>query len=110
MIGELLAARANVELKYEDDSGRATGAPDRANVGQRARLVAANAAPAVETDAEKVVNVYNWSDYIDPDTVVAEGKDAATETRALIPAPPPGWSRACAPSWMPASRSWATSA
>ncbi|MFL6574669.1 MAG: extracellular solute-binding protein, partial [Burkholderiales bacterium] len=26
----------------------------------------ATAAPAVETDAEKVVNVYNWSDYIDP--------------------------------------------
>ena len=24
------------------------------------------AAPAVDTDAEKVVNVYNWSDYIDP--------------------------------------------
>src|SRR3954468_18861612 len=23
-------------------------------------------APAVDTDAEKVVNVYNWSDYIDP--------------------------------------------
>ena len=35
---ELLAGRANVELHYEDDSGRATGAPDRANVGQRARL------------------------------------------------------------------------
>ena len=43
---ELLAGRANVELHYEDDSGRATGAPDRANVGQRARLVAANAAAA----------------------------------------------------------------
>jgi DNA primase len=43
---ELLAARANIELKYEDDSGRATGAPDRANVGQRARLVAANTAAA----------------------------------------------------------------
>ena len=27
---ELLAGRANVELHYEDDSGRATGAPDRA--------------------------------------------------------------------------------
>src|SRR5678815_3378662 len=24
------------------------------------------AAPALDTDAEKVVNVYNWSDYIDP--------------------------------------------
>src|SRR3954468_8059958 len=23
-------------------------------------------APAADTDAEKVVNVYNWSDYIDP--------------------------------------------
>ncbi|MCW2580513.1 MAG: primase, partial [Blastococcus sp.] len=43
---ELLAGRANVELHYEDDSGRATGAPDRAHVGQRARLVAANTAAA----------------------------------------------------------------
>ncbi|MFP5371509.1 MAG: CHC2 zinc finger domain-containing protein, partial [Actinomycetes bacterium] len=43
---ELLAGRANVELHYEDDHGRATGAPDRANVGQRARLVAANTAAA----------------------------------------------------------------
>jgi DNA primase len=43
---ELLAGRANVELKYEDDGGRPTGAPDRANVGQRARLVAANTAAA----------------------------------------------------------------
>src|SRR5215203_2209165 len=43
---ELLAGRANVELHYEDDGGRPTGGPDRANVGQRARLVAANAAAA----------------------------------------------------------------
>src|SRR5687767_14335137 len=43
---ELLAGRANVVLHYEDDSGPATGAPDRANVGQRARLVAANTAAA----------------------------------------------------------------
>jgi putrescine transport system substrate-binding protein len=27
---------------------------------------AAAAAPAVDTDAEKIVNVYNWSDYIEP--------------------------------------------
>src|SRR5215510_13433803 len=27
------------------------------------------AAPAVDTDAEKVVNVYNWSDYIAPDVL-----------------------------------------
>ncbi|UOY03250.1 DNA primase [Blastococcus sp. PRF04-17] len=39
---ELLARRANVELHYEDDGGRPTGAPDRGNAGQRARLVAAN--------------------------------------------------------------------
>ena len=43
---ELLAGRANVELRYEDDGGRPTGAPDRGNVGQRARLVAANTAAA----------------------------------------------------------------
>ena len=24
---------------------------------------------ALDTDAEKVVNVYNWSDYIDPDVI-----------------------------------------
>jgi putrescine transport system substrate-binding protein len=27
---------------------------------------AAAAGPALDTDAEKIVNVYNWSDYIDP--------------------------------------------
>ncbi|MCA0143848.1 DNA primase [Blastococcus sp. LR1] len=43
---ELLANRANIELKYEDDGGRPTAGPDRASVGQRARLVAANAAAA----------------------------------------------------------------
>ncbi len=43
---ELLAGRANVELHYEDDGGRPTGAPDRSQAGQRARLVAANAAAA----------------------------------------------------------------
>src|SRR5215203_1981494 len=43
---ELLAGRANIELHYEDDGGRPTGGPDRAAVGQRARLVAANAAAA----------------------------------------------------------------
>ena len=31
-----------------------------------APAAAAPAAPAVDADAEKVVNVYNWSDYIDP--------------------------------------------
>ena len=41
---ERLAARANVDLRYEDDGGRPTGAPDRAHAGQRARLVAANTA------------------------------------------------------------------
>jgi DNA primase len=43
---ELLARRANVELKYEDDGGRPTAGPDRATQGQRARLVAANAEAA----------------------------------------------------------------
>ena len=43
---ELLAGRAGVQLHYEDDGGRPTGAPDRAGAGQRARLVAANAAAA----------------------------------------------------------------
>jgi DNA primase len=41
---ELLAGRAGVQLRYEDDGGRPTAGPDRAQVGQRARLVAANAA------------------------------------------------------------------
>ncbi|WP_448613490.1 DNA primase [Modestobacter sp. URMC 112] len=43
---ELLAGRAGVQLQYEDDGGRPTGGPDRAAVGQRARLVAANTAAA----------------------------------------------------------------
>ncbi|MCW2635794.1 MAG: primase [Blastococcus sp.] len=43
---ELLAGRAGVQLRYEDDGGRPTAGPDRAQVGQRARLVAANAAAA----------------------------------------------------------------
>jgi DNA primase len=43
---ELLAGRAGVQLQYEDDGGRPTGGPDRASVGQRARLVAANTAAA----------------------------------------------------------------
>ena len=34
--------------------------------GAASRAAAAPAAPAVDTDADKVVNVYNWSDYIDP--------------------------------------------
>ncbi|MGY1770724.1 DNA primase [Blastococcus sp. SYSU D00813] len=43
---ELLAGRSGVQLHYEDDGGRPTGAPDRRDVGQRARLVAANTAAA----------------------------------------------------------------
>jgi DNA primase len=43
---ELLAGRAGVQLRYEDEGGRPTGAPDRAQAGQRARLVAANTAAA----------------------------------------------------------------
>ena len=43
---ERLAGRAGIDLHYEDDGGRPTGGPDRAAVGQRARLVAANAAAA----------------------------------------------------------------
>jgi|UPI00047DB12C DNA primase len=43
---ELLAGRAGVQLRYEDDGGRPTAGPDRAQAGQRARLVAANTAAA----------------------------------------------------------------
>ena len=32
---------------------------------------AAGATPAIDTDAEKVVNVYNWSDYIEPSVLEA---------------------------------------
>src|ERR1700710_528919 len=42
---ELLAGRAGVDLHYEDDGGRPTAGPDRAHVGQRAPVVAANTAP-----------------------------------------------------------------
>ena len=41
---------------------------------------AAPAAPQVDTDAEKVVNVYNWSDYIDPSVL----KDFTTETGVKV--------------------------
>src|SRR3954454_25246698 len=41
-----LAGRAGIELHYEDDGGRPTGGPDRSQVGQRARLFAANSAAA----------------------------------------------------------------
>ncbi|WP_138757359.1 DNA primase [Modestobacter altitudinis] len=43
---ELLAGRTGVQLQYEDDGGRATAGPNRAQAGQRARLVAANSAAA----------------------------------------------------------------
>jgi DNA primase len=43
---ELLAGKVGVQLQYEDDGGRPTGAPDRGMGGQRARLVAANTAAA----------------------------------------------------------------
>src|SRR3954466_399369 len=43
---ELLAGKVGVQLQYEDDGGRPTGAPDRAGGGHRARLVAANTAAA----------------------------------------------------------------
>ena len=38
------------------------------------------AAAAIDTDAEKVVNVYNWSDYIDPDVL----KDFEKETGVKV--------------------------
>jgi putrescine transport system substrate-binding protein len=40
-----------------------------------ASTAGAAAAPAVETDAEKVVNVYNWSDYIEPTVLEAFTKE-----------------------------------
>ncbi|WP_138731449.1 DNA primase [Modestobacter excelsi] len=43
---ELLAGRTGVQLQYEDDGGRGTAGPNRAQAGQRARLVAANTAAA----------------------------------------------------------------
>jgi putrescine transport system substrate-binding protein len=41
---------------------------------------AADAAPAVDTDAEKVVNVYNWSDYIEENVL----KDFEKETGVKV--------------------------
>ena len=43
---ERLAGQTGIQLHYEDDGGRPTGAPDRRDAGQRARLVAANTAAA----------------------------------------------------------------
>src|SRR3954454_10392886 len=39
-----------------------------------------SAAPKVDTDAEKVVNVYNWSDYIDPSAL----EDFTKETGVTV--------------------------
>ncbi len=43
---ERLAGQTGIQLHYEDDGGRPTGAPDRRDAGQRARLVAANTVAA----------------------------------------------------------------
>ncbi|SEO57939.1 DNA primase [Trujillonella endophytica] len=43
---ERLAGQTGIQLHYEDDGGRPTGAPDRRDAGQRARLVGANTAAA----------------------------------------------------------------
>jgi len=51
----------------------APAAPAPAAAG--AAPVAVPAAPAGPTDAEKVLNVYNWSDYIAPDVVPAFEKE-----------------------------------
>ena len=40
---------------------------------------AADAAPAADTDAEKVVNVYNWSDYIEPEVLKEFEKDTGVK-------------------------------
>jgi putrescine transport system substrate-binding protein len=40
---------------------------------------AAPAAPAVDTDAEKIVNVYNWSDYIEPTVLEAFEKETGVK-------------------------------
>ena len=42
---------------------------------------AAGAAPALDTDAEKVVNVYNWSDYIDPTVIEAFQKETGIQVK-----------------------------
>src|ERR1041384_6559389 len=36
-------------------------------------------APAIDTDAEKVVNVYNWSDYIEPTVLDAFTKETGVK-------------------------------
>ncbi len=44
-----------------------------------AKTEGAAAAPAVDTDAEKVVNVYNWSDYIEPTVIAAFEKETGVK-------------------------------
>ncbi len=40
---------------------------------------AAGAAPAIDTDAEKILNVYNWSDYIEPTVIEAFEKETGVK-------------------------------
>src|SRR5580765_3528715 len=42
---------------------------------------AAAAAPKVDTDAEKLVNVYNWSDYIDPSVLEDFTKETGVKVK-----------------------------
>ena len=78
-----------------------------------AKAPAAGAAPAaIDTDAEKVVNVYNWSDYIEPTVIEAFEKETGIkvnyevmdsnellETKLLAGVPATTW-------WFRRHRSW----
>ncbi|HEV7607760.1 MAG TPA: extracellular solute-binding protein [Steroidobacteraceae bacterium] len=43
------------------------------------KVDAGPAAPAIDTDAEKVVNVYNWSDYIEPTVIESFEKETGVK-------------------------------
>jgi spermidine/putrescine-binding protein len=80
---------------------------------------AADAAPATvyDTDAEKVVNVYNWSDYIEPTVIEAFEKETGVkvnyevmdsnellETKLVAGLPPASPASGCRPTPSPSSR------
>jgi putrescine transport system substrate-binding protein len=66
-----------MSMKLRSITGLAVVAAILAACGSKpeAPKVEGAAGPAVETDAEKVLNVYNWSDYIEPTVIESFEKD-----------------------------------
>lgn len=65
-----------MSIKLRSITGLAVVAAILAACGSKpAEAPKADGAPAIDTDAEKVLNVYNWSDYIEPTVIESFEKD-----------------------------------